>query len=103
MSRSIQILNVQDSELWDEHETRLRKYLMDEHVLKSQCYYVQEWGTGCTMFATKELLEEYLKSKAPELVYERLSELASYLVVNEVVLDVCVTDSKWLTKVVRRS
>jgi hypothetical protein len=84
--------SAQVNQLFEMHEQSLVKHLMDQRVLNAnQCYFVLQWRKGCTMFATKALLENYLQSLAPTFEYGGLSELAVHLIENGMIVDVSVT------------
>ena len=73
------------------HERNLTKYLMDTRPLNTQSCYMVVSFHGNRFFENKIGLEKYLVSLAPTFVYEYLSELALYLIENEIVVDVTIT------------
>lgn len=73
------------------HERNLVIYLMDDRSLNNnQCYMVVSFH-GNRFFVNKIQLEKYLLSLAPTFEYKLLSELALYLIENEIVVDVSMT------------
>ncbi len=74
------------------HEHDLLMYLMDKkYINKESCYMVVSFS-GNKFFENKIELENYLISLAPSnFMYNFLSELAYYLIENEIIVDVTMT------------
>ena len=64
---------------------------MDEKLLNNkQCYMTVSFN-GNRFFVNKIELEKYLVSLAPTFEYNVLSELAIYLIENEIIVDATIT------------
>jgi hypothetical protein len=73
------------------HESDLLVYLMNIYHLKDdQCYMITTF-LGNKFFTNKYNLKKCLVSLAPTFEFNVLSELALYLIENEIIVDVTVT------------